>query len=617
MNKVRQTVNFIHNMGVKYLLFRLFYEFKVRINYFVLVTPSRSFAPLEEFPSSNLGFERNGLELPKANVSTNSKVERIKKGDQYFFNAEWIELGKDYNWISNPKTGYEYQLIHWSKIVDIDKEAGDIKYVWEKSRFTWLLDIIRFDYHSGKCSAEFVFNQIDHWIKLNPINLGPNYKCSQEMSLRICNWAIALDFYKQSPFLNSDRIKKYHQVIYGHVHHIFKNIQFSRIAVRNNHAITETAILFISRWLFPFIPEINKWSKKAEKWFNKEIAYQIYSDGTFLQFSMNYHRVVLQTLSLVISISHRNNYTLDKVIYERAYSSINFLYNCMGNKELGLMPNYGQNDGAWFFPWTSTTYRDFRPQINALHFILTGQDLFDDDVVKEERRWWGAINPSPLQYKPPLILSDGIKSFSEGGYYLYREGDTLLFFRNGHHKDRPSQADNHHLDLWHKGENILIDAGTYNYNTSEKWIKWFFGTSSHNVAQIGLHDQMLKGGRFIWYYWSQAKSFAIKERHDYIEFTGSISAFRHLNKNCCLTRTIRKHKGINVVDVIDSISELPNGNNFIQNWHFKHESKIEVESQCDIEFIDGWFSEYYGIKNKAVHTRVISQSNTIETTLKY
>ena len=35
--------------------------------------------------------------------------------------------------------------------------------------------------------------------------------------------------------------------------------------------------------------------------FEKEIDYQIYKDGTYLQFSMNYQRVVVQLLTWVLS----------------------------------------------------------------------------------------------------------------------------------------------------------------------------------------------------------------------------------------------------------------------------------------------------------------------------
>ena len=40
--------------------------------------------------------------------------------------------------------------------------------------------------------------------------------------------------------------------------------------------------MFLVGKLYPFLPDVSKWSKKGKKWFEKEVEYQIYEDGTFL-----------------------------------------------------------------------------------------------------------------------------------------------------------------------------------------------------------------------------------------------------------------------------------------------------------------------------------------------
>ena len=81
--------------------------------------------------------------------------------------------------------------------------------------------------------------------------------------------------------------------------------------------------------------------------------------------------VVIQLLSLGIQLSEYAGRPFAKLVYEKAYKSVNFLYQCL-QEENGYLPNYGANDGAWFFPLSDTDYRDFRPQLNTLHTILTG-----------------------------------------------------------------------------------------------------------------------------------------------------------------------------------------------------------------------------------------------------
>jgi len=61
----------------------------------------------------------------------------IITGSIPYFSATWIQLGLDYDWITNPDTGYQYDVSkHWTEVEDIDLKAGDIKYVWEKSRIS-------------------------------------------------------------------------------------------------------------------------------------------------------------------------------------------------------------------------------------------------------------------------------------------------------------------------------------------------------------------------------------------------------------------------------------------------------------------------------------------------
>ncbi len=213
--------------------------------------------------------------------------------------------------------------------------------------------------------SEPVFGEIDSWIAANPVNCGPNWRCSQEISLRVLNWTFALHYYKNAPALTSERFARIIQSIYHQVQHVAAHIRFSRIAVRNNHALTETLALYLVGVLYPFFPESNRWKQDGKRWFEEEVAYQIYEDGTFLQFSMNYHRVVIQLFTWAIQLAHLNGESWSEVLYDRARKSLHFLRTCQDDAT-GWLPNYGNNDGALFFPLSESHFRDFRPQLNAL-----------------------------------------------------------------------------------------------------------------------------------------------------------------------------------------------------------------------------------------------------------
>lgn len=588
-------------MGIRYTLYRIRYELERKLGILKSRHPAnpeaKQFISIEQWRSlekATILCEREKLSFEKNdNHQLQEKAEKIVTGEFLFFSSEWQKLGTNYDWVTNPESGHKYDISkHWSEIPDLSKGAGDIKFVWEKSRFSYLLTIIRSDYHSGTDLSEFVFSEIESWIDANPINQGPNWRCSQEISLRIFNWHYVLSYYKRSPALTEKRWQKIQNVIYWSLHHVYHHINFSRIAVRNNHAITETLFLALSDILFPFISETTGWAKRGRKWLEQEVNYQIYDDGTFLQFSMNYHRVVIQLLSLGIAVTEKNQRPLSDRLKEKAYKSLYFLYQCTQD-ENGWLPNYGSNDGAWFFPLSDTDYRDYRPQLNTLHYILTGQELYKERSLQEDRNWVASYVHNTSSFPPIKKEINKPLSFEQGGYYLIRQADIFTFIRCGNHKDRPAQADNLHIDIWHKDMNVLRDSGSYKYNTAAKKLNYFSGTLSHNTVMAENHSQMLKGSRFIWYYWTQRKQAKWTETEEAYIFDGEISAFRFINKSASHKRIVKISKHSPLWEVCDSVQHL---DNYVkkQIWH-PNASTLSISSNGNNEIVfNSYHSDYYG-----------------------
>lgn len=580
----------------------------------------KQYITLDEWKRQNALFffkDRESLNIPK-NPQQEIKInfDNIKEGKLLLFNSVLTDLGREYDWVTNPDSGFRYDIRkHWTEIADLSKETGDIKYVWEKSRFSYLYDIIRYDYHFGQDCAEFVFNDILSWINANPVNCGPNYRCSQEMSLRVLNWTYALYYYRNSPFLTEEVFGQMQYAIYWQMHHVYNNIDFSRIAVRNNHAITETLALYLAGIYYPSLPGAAEWKKNGKKWFEEEIVYQIYDDGTFLQFSMNYHRVVVQLLTWAITLSEYNNDKFNAHVYKQATSSLLFLRACM-IKENGWLPNYGANDGALFFKLSTAHYRDYRPQLQALAALLR----IDISVEPcEDVRWYG------IEKKAEIIrIERDTYSFPNGGYYIIRERDTLTFIKCGGYKDRPSQADNLHIDVWHKGENVLLDAGSYKYNADDATLRYFNGTQSHNTVMLDDKDQMLKGGRFIWYHWSQGMGAELREGDKTFVFTGAIRAFSYLKRNIIHQRTVTKHRGAAIWEIKDEIMGAPKGMHMRQLWHLPlavvnrvaFVAKAARGKELQVQKQEGWCSAQYGQKEQTSELIFADTTDTIETTIR-
>jgi hypothetical protein len=619
-------------MGWGYVLFRLGYALRQKTGVlrrqFPTNPPQRNFISLEGWKNLPVKFF---FDDPKSIPVTRQPNEHLKQryldfldGKLWYFNATQIEIGRDYDWLTNPLTQYRYDIgQHWSQVEDLSEQAGDIKYVWEKSRFSYILDVVRYDYHFQQDCGELVFAEIDHWMQQNPINQGPNYKCSQEISLRTLNWLFVLYYYRDNKALTDERFQRMMHCIYWQMRHVYHNINFSRKTVRNNHAITECLMLYLGGLFFPFFPEAQRWKTQGKRWFEEEIAYQIYEDGTFLQFSHNYHRVVVQLLTHAFYLSEANKEQFDAVVYERAIQSLDYLFQCQAGKN-GALPVYGANDGALFFKFNDADYQDFRPQLNALYYYFSGKVLYQTPTALEDHHWYSG-NLSAQRPRPDwLLVKKSVSSYPNGGIYLFNDGNTFTFIKCAGYKDRPSHADNLHIDVWVDGENVLCDSGTYKYNTNREEVQYFTGSTGHNAITLGIYETMQKGPRFIWLFWNKLIQAGTRETEDYLEFRGTIRAFGQLNAGITATRVVRKQKGALIWVIEDHVSgNVPTDLPLVQMWHIhpnvptvpRFTAYTNRETALEAQSLNSWYSNYYGLKTSNPGLRFETNQRGITTTI--
>lgn len=622
-------LRYISDMGFLYVLFRCWHEMQRRSGILRLrfpVNPSmRFFVSLQQWREQKTRFffdkgTSHGPVDEQDLLALKTRVEGIRRNQFPFFGSVVFEMN---DWHTNPENGYQYNPDqHWTDIPDFSKQAGDIKNVWEKSRFTFLYDLIRFEYHFKEDQSEAVLSCMLDWITQNPVNCGPNWKCGQEISLRVLNWTFALQYYKQAPALTEQRFQIIINSIYRQIEHVRENILFSRIAVRNNHALTETLTLYLVGLLFPFFPESGHWKGCGKKWFTEEIAFQIAEEGTFLQHSMNYHRVVMQLLTWGIRLAEANRERWPDVVYQRARRSFHFLKSCQ-DERTGWLPNYGHNDGALFFPLTTCHFRDFRPQLLALANVLDLETGYGVGKWSEESAWLGIGKAhDKIEHRKPAS-NVCAEFFANGGYAILRDDRTLTFLRCGHYNTRPSQADNLHLDIWVDGENILRDAGSYRYHTDDQWTKYFSGTASHNTLMLGDFDQMQKGPRFIWYDWIKESEIFCSADEE-MAISGSFEGFRQVGKGIVHQRKVTKIRGELHWIVEDRMEKAPAHWPIHQIWHpsenFFDRFSITATGgdgkELEANYSCGWYAESYGRKSPARRVVYSTFDRTITTIIR-
>ena len=458
-------------------------------------------------------FHGTGKAAPAAGRVTDLRkiADSTLNGSMKYFSHEPVNTSVPPAWRSN-LAGIEAGGgdRHWSLIPDFDTEVGDIKQVWEPSRFDWLLVFCRAycltkDITYLQASNDWLVN----WSQENPVNGGPNWKCGQEASIRLMQMLLA-------GYLVGEHIrpeKALVQLVVAHCQRIVPTLRYA-MAQDNNHGTSEAAALFVAgAWLqLPNVLNYKccslhdslKFETLGRKWLENRVCKLIEGDGSFSQYSVNYHRVMLDTLS--IAEFWRN--LLDKpvfspVFYQRAKAATLWLHT-MTHPETGDVPNLGANDGARLFVLCETDYRDFRPSVQLASTLFLKQRFYPSGVWDEPLIW--------LQLPQAVLRQQKRKSrcFSDGGYSFINEGNTSLqvYLRFPRFRFRPSHSDLLHLDLWWKGDNIVRDGGTYSYNNGEDWLRYFSGTESHSTVQFDDRDQMPRVSRFLFGRWIKPLNFS-------------------------------------------------------------------------------------------------------------
>ena len=420
--------------------------------------------------------------------------------DINFFSFHKFTFDSPPDWFLNPWTGSRFSLTdkHWSEISDFIPELGDIKTVWELSRFDWLPQLA----WSFKNGDKNILTTIELWLRdwcyHNPPNSGINWKCGQETGLRAINMLVAsmaIEDRFDNPF------QGFLDFLYRHAERIEPTLSYA-IAQNNNHGISEASALFaVGNYLAKFGTNRYKkngrrWAKIGRCWLENRIKKLIFDDGSFAQHSLIYHRMILDELSLLELLRRRlKSQPFSYRFYDRVKLTVKWLHNLVDTIS-GDAPNLGANDGSYLFNMNCQPYRNFIPSLEL------GSAVFLKKTLCNSKQRHPCLELFEVDTSNMSILSTpSSRLLPNGGYACIRHEYGFSMLRLPVYKFRPSHADALHLDLWHNGVNWVRDSGTYSYNTQDTLLSYFPGTSAHSTVCCDKRDQMPRLSRFLFGAW--------------------------------------------------------------------------------------------------------------------
>ena len=541
-----------------------------------------------------------------------NEAERVLNGELKYFAHKFISTRFPPDWHTDPVSGSKLDANqHWSEISD-DGEV-DLKFIWEASRFSMVYTFVR-AYPSTRDEkfAEAFWELIQSWAESNPPNTGPNWMDGQEVALRLMAWMFGFYAFMDSPSTTPEQITQFMVMVAAHAERIYKNIDYA-ISTRSNHTISEAFGLWLVGLLFPELKDAEKYFALGRKMLEQEAIAQIFPDGSYSMYSLNYHRFIMHIYLYAIRLGELNDSPFSASLKQRVMKSVDYLYQII-DPETGQMPVYGSNDGALVLPLNNCDFTDYRPLLQLGSYLTKGTRFFESGAWDEPLYWFYGSQALQSNVDAPPQTS---QSYLDGGVSILRGSQSKAVIRCTDFRSRPSHADQLHVDLWIRGQNIACDAGTYLYSGEGVWRNGLAHTAVHNTVTVDHKDQMRMVSRFTWTSWSRGKVL----KQDKNLWQGEHGGYKPVTHK----RTVLALNGDRWL-VIDQLEDKQT-HHYALHWllnDFPYEQKENlillsidsmkyqvqvglVEGSSDLSVVRGdpnstrgWRSQYYGDKEPAI-----------------
>lgn len=459
----------LKELGIRPVLFNAIYRLKVLSGYYRLVTPPKPYADWNKYFTA-------GKREPEfiAKLLSSARPDQFASRRQIIATADEITQGtlQLYGAIPSRFQFKTRSKFHWTDYASgrVAAGAADIKDVWEPARFSWAC-ILAQAYHLSRDEKypAFFWEQLELFLENNPPNIGPNWMNGQEVALRLIALAFAWQAFRGSPKSTTEHTEHLRSALAAHAQRISATLIYAR-SQRNNHLLSEAAGLYTAALLLPGLPHSIHWKQTGWNLLIAAWRDQIAPDGSYIQQSVNYHRLMLQLAIWIQTLSNLEGAkSIPKDVKEKIIRAIHWLEQLILSED-GRAPNMGSNDGANILPLGGVAVSDYRPVVKL------ARQLFPSPTIKQN---------TPVETAPQQVV-------------VMKDGGQAACMRIAHYHGRPSHADQLHLDLWWNNWNIALDAGTYRYYHATPWANALAGTANHNTITVNGMDQMVRAGRFLW-----------------------------------------------------------------------------------------------------------------------
>lgn len=491
MNRLKKFIKTIRQLGIQQTSFYALYQLGLRTGHYRRVLANKPQIP--EGLNIHLLLPLPSKEAILSAIGQNELDLLLAQADRIVQLGEYRQFGGAYTSIAL-KPPVDSPMQDWTQYETGKAQVNteDIKFVWEPARFGWAVLLAR-AYHLTKDEkyAQTFWKYLDEFQRENPYLQGPNWQSGQEAATRLMTVLLCAAIFTEGRDKAHQQMLPIINFVIQHAKRIPPTLLYAR-AQHNNHLVTEALGLLCAGYALPAYREARRWKALGRRWLEESFRTQITDTGEYIQYSNNYHRVMLQSATLATAVLHHHQEDWSAEIHQKLQSATKWLAAEV-DPSTGRAANYGHNDGAYLFPFANGGFSDYRPVVQAAANLFFQKQAYPTGKWDEMALWMNS------KVEDPALLPVS----SQEKVHLSEKSWASL--RGHDYTSRPGHADQNHVDLWWHGQPVALDAGTYRYTAESPWDNQLMTTQVHNTLTINGQDQMTRASRFLWLDWSAGK----------------------------------------------------------------------------------------------------------------
>ncbi|PCI94737.1 MAG: hypothetical protein COB15_13265 [Flavobacteriales bacterium] len=458
-------------------------------------------------------------------VSRNSTRELNLADEHQFFSENLSQnIGGGYqliNWQLDVASGFSFRANKQFDDQIIDKSKNvDIKNCWELGRLQHLpqmaIAAITAE-NKEELIIEFKNQSID-FIVSNPIGMGVQWACAMDVGIRLANWLVAYDIFKQvdsTNILNDKFTLILTDAIYQHALFIYNHLEHKEGAAGNHYLFNLVGLLFATNYL-SIKDETLEWRAFAEEEIEKEFEKQFFSDGGNFEGSTTYHCLSAEAMLYATALMLRNGKKLSKNYIDLLGKSAQFIKDVI--KPNGEMPQFGDNDSGRLFKFLpESSLLNYESLLAGFSGLFGGKEttFVEQKIIEQISKNTKIVAPISLEKKKHQIRNakhqlqkpttteikfandintDEIKlyAYDEFGIYVFKSAQFYLAIstisnKKMHHSWGHVHNDKLSFDLQVNGIDMVKDPGTYTYSAfPDKRNEYRSSKAHHGIVVKGI-----------------------------------------------------------------------------------------------------------------------------------